>query len=335
MRNAIYRCLATIILAAMVSGQAISTNQTQQDDRVVTGTNLVTVNVIVTDGNGRYVQGLSEDQFMVYDNKIKQRIAHFSSEPAALSIGIVCEIHESTPEQTREMLSAVKQFAGTLQTDDDFFFMAFSEHGSFITDFIPSSNQVLDHLRGVKPGGPSSLYDSVYAAATRLRQARNLKKALLLFSDGHDNNSAQSYKSLRNRLSTLDAQIYAIGINDPALDHFAGSPRWFFEDITREGKRRSAQVSPELASGRAVLAEMSRASGGTTYVPERESEAELAYICSQIAFELHQQYTLAFYSQATVNNERRKLEVRVRESQAHTNLKLSYRKAYQLSTLIP
>jgi len=90
-------------------------------------------------------------------------------------------------------------------------------------------------------------------------------------------------------------------------------------------------VSPALASGRAVLAEMSRASGGTTYVPEMESESELAYICSQIAFELLQQYTLAFYSQATVNHERRKLEVRVRESQAHTNLKLSYRKSYQLS----
>lgn len=331
MRNSSYLCLLTIILAAMVSGQAMSTNQTQQDDRVVTGTNLVTVNVIVTDGNGQYVQGLSQDQFMVYDNKVKQRIAHFSSEPAALSIGIVCEIHESTPEQTREVLAALKQFTSELRSADDFFFMAFSEHGSFTTDFIPSSNQVLDHLRGVKPGGPASLYDSMYAAATRLRKARSLKKALLLVSDGYDINSAHSYKSLRNRLSTLDAQLYAIGITDPALDQFAGARRWFFEDITREGQRRSAQVSPELASGRAVLAEMSRASGGTTYVPETESESELAYICSQIAFELRQQYTLAFYSQATVNNEQRKLEVRVRESQAHRNLKLSYRKGYQVS----
>jgi len=36
----------------------------------------------------------------------------------------------------------------------------------------------------------------------------------------------------------LDAQIYAIGINDPALDPFAGLRRWFFEDITRQGIRR-------------------------------------------------------------------------------------------------
>lgn len=329
--KSIYLCLATIVLAATVTGQAISTNQPQQDDRVIVGTNLVTVNVIVTDDHGHYVQGLSEDQFTVYDNNIKQRIAHFSREASPISFGIVCEVHESAPEQTRQVLAAVKQFTSTLRSEDDFFFMAFSEHGSFITDFIPSSNQVLDHLRGVKPGGPSSLYDSVYLAATRLKKARNLKKALLLVSDGHDTNSEHSYNSLRSRLRTLDAQVYAIGITDPALDQFAGYRHWFFEDITRRAKRRSVQVSPEVASGRAVLAEMSRASGGSTYLPETESEAELAYACSQIASELRQQYTLTFYSQGTANTGWHKLKVRVRASQPYSSLSLSYRKGYQLS----
>jgi len=229
------------------------------------------------------------------------------------------------------VLAAVKQFTGTLQSEDDFFFTGFSEHGSFTTDFIPSADQVLDHLRGVKPGGPSSLYDSIYLAATRLKKARNLKKALLLVSDGYDTNSEHNYKSLRNSLRTLDAQIYAIGIVDPALDQLAGSRRWFFEDITRQGGRRLLPVSPEAATGRAVLAEMSRASGGTTYLPEMESETELAYICSQIALELRQQYTLTFYSKATVSSEWRRLKVRVRESQVRSDLRLSYRKGYQLS----
>lgn len=330
MRTSFYLCFATLILATAVTGQSISTRQQQPDERVVVGTSLVTVNVIVTDGNGRYVKGLSQDQFTVYDNKVKQQVAYFSSEPSPLAIGIVCEIHESTPEQTRRVLAAVKQFTSTLRSEDEFFFMAFGEHGSFTTDFVPSLDQVLDHLRGVKPGGPSSLYDSVYLAATRLTKARNLKKALLLVSDGYDNNSAHDYKSLRNRLKTLDAQIYAIGIVDPALDQFAAYRRWFFEDITRQGERRSVRVSPEVASGKAVLAEMSRASGGTTYLPEMESEAELAYICSQIALELRQQYTLAFYSKATDTSEWHKLRVRVRESQAHSNLRLSYRKGYQV-----
>lgn len=331
MRKSIYLCFATFILAATVTGQAISTTQQPQDERVVVGTNLVTVNVIVTDGKGQYVKGLSEDQFTVYDNKVQQQIAHFSSEPGPLSIAIVYEVHEGTREQARQVLAALKQFTSTLRSDDDFFLIAFSEHGSFTTDFIPSPNQVVDHLQVVKPGGPSSLYDSLYLATTRLTKARNLKKALLLISDGYDICSAHTYNTVLNRLSTLDAQVYAIGIADPALDQFARYRHWFFEDMTREGQRRSLEASPEAASGRAVLAEMSRVSGGTTYLPEMESEAELAYICSQIALELQQQYTLAFYSQATVSTGWHKLNVRVRESQAHSDLRLSYRKGYQLS----
>lgn len=330
MPKSIYLCFATFIMAATVTGQAISTNQQQQDERVVVGSNLVTLNAIVTDAKGHYVQRLSEDQFRVYDNNVLQPIAHFSSEPGPLSIAIVYEVHESTREQARQVLAALKQFTSTLRSDDDFFLIAFSEHGSFTTDFIPS-NQVVDHLQVVKPGGPSSLYDSLYLATTRLTKARNLKKALLLISDGYDTCSAHSYNTVLNRLSTLDVQVYAIGIADPALDQSAGYRHWFFEDTTRQTRGRAVQVNPEVASGGAVLAEMSRASGGTTYLPEMESEAELAYICSQIVSELRQQYTLTFYSKATVSTGWHKLEVRVVEAQAQSDLRLSYRKGYQLS----
>ena len=328
MRKLLCICVVTFVLALTVTAQVTPTSG-PQDDKIVVGTNLVTVNVIVTDRNGRYVKGLSRDEFTIYDNKVEQQIAHFSAEAASVSIGIVCEIHDGAPEQTRAVLAAVKNFTGTLGSKDDFFFVGFSGHGSVSTDFIPSANQLSDHLRLVKPKGPSSFYDAVYLAATRLKDTKNLKKALLLISDGHDTNSSHSYNKLRDRLRTLDVQIYAISIADPELDQFARYRRWQFEDITRQLGPRSVQVSPESATGRAVLAEMSRASGGTTYLPEMESESELAYICSQIALELRQQYTLAFYSNPAGNNGWHKLKVRVRESQAHSNLKLSYRKGYQ------
>ena len=80
MRKTSYLCLTTVVLAAMALAQSISTTQAQQDDKVVVGTNLVTLNVIVTDSKGRYVKGLSRDQFDVYDNKVKQQIAHFSTD---------------------------------------------------------------------------------------------------------------------------------------------------------------------------------------------------------------------------------------------------------------
>jgi hypothetical protein len=115
------------------------------------------------------VKGLSRDQFDVYNNKVRQQIAHFLTDASPVSIGIGCEIHESATETTRGMLAAIKQFTSTLKSEDDFFFLAF-EHGSFVTDFVPSKNQILDHLEFVKPGGLSSLYDSIYLAADRLKR---------------------------------------------------------------------------------------------------------------------------------------------------------------------
>jgi len=131
-----YLCLTTVVLAATALAQSITTTQPQQEDKVVVGTNLVTLNVIVTDSKGRYVKGLSREQFDVYDNKVKQPIAHFSTDASPVSIGIVCEIHESATEKTRAMLATIKQFTRTLRSEDDFFFLAFSEHGSFVTDLF-------------------------------------------------------------------------------------------------------------------------------------------------------------------------------------------------------
>ena len=329
MRKAIYLFLITIVLAATALAQSITTTQVQQADKVVVGTNLVTLNVIVTDSKGRYVKGLSRDQFDIYDNKVKQQIAHFSTDASPVSIGIVYEVHETSTEKARAMLAAIKQFTSTLNNQDDFFFLAFSEHGSFVTDFVPSANQTLDHLQYVKPRGPSSLYDSIYIAADRLRTSRNLKKALLVISDGQDTNSIHDYDKLRNRLRTLDAQLYAIRIADPKMDQLAGYRRWFFEDITRQGGRRQFLLNSDAAIGRAVLAEMSRVSGGATYFPQTESESELAGICTQIALELRQQYTVGFYSKATDNNWHR-IKVRVSKAAMGSDLTLTYREGYQI-----
>lgn len=270
-----------------------------QEEKIVSETNLVTVNVIVTDNKGRYVKGLKQSQFEVYDEKVKQQITHFSSEEGPLSLGVVCEIHNASPEKTRAILNSLRQFTRGLGNDDDFFFTAFGAQGSVTSEFVPTAEQVLDHLTAVKPGGPTALYDAVYAASEKLRQRRNLKKVLLIISDGEDEKSQTTYKQLMNRLREFDVQIYAIGIANQAMAQFPGYGRWVFEDLTRQTGRRSFLMNAEAAMGRAVLAEMARVSGGATYFPENENEPELIGICAQITRELREQYTIGFYASNT------------------------------------
>jgi len=320
--------LIALILTSLVSVYGQSSQDSSQEEPVVVSTNLVTINVIVTDNKGRYVKGLKSDQFSVYDENATQKLAHFS-----VGIGIVCEIHGAAPAHVSAMLAALKQFVGTLRERDDFFFTGYGPNGSVTTEFIPSANQVIEHLSVVKPGGPSALYDVIYSAAGRLRQSRNLKRALLVIADGQDDRSKHSYDELRNRLREFDAQIYAIGISDPAMDQFAGYRRWVFEDFTRQTGRRSFLLNSEAAMGRAVLGEMARVSGGTTYSPESESEPELTGICTQIALELREQYTLGFYPSDLTSRKWHRIKVRVDPLQGSSGLSLSYRKAYQIANI--
>jgi Ca-activated chloride channel family protein len=303
--------------------------QDPNEDSIVVTSNLVTVNVIVTDRGGRYVRGLNADQFSIYDENIRQQIAHFSVGAAPVSIGIVSETPANS-ERTSAILAALKQFVSTLGQRDTFFFTAYSRDGSLTTDFIPSATQLMDHLSVVKPGGPSALYDVLFSAADKLRQAPNLKRALLVVADGQDNRSKHTYRDLRNRLREFDAQIYTIGIADPAIDQFAGTRRWVFEDLTRQTGRPSFSTSSEAGIGRAVLAEMSRVSGGATYSAESENEPELTWICAQIATELREQYTLGFYPSQVTSQRWHKLKVQI--DARHHNLSLSYRKGYQLAS---
>lgn len=270
-----------------------------QETKIVSETNLVTVNVIVTDSKGRYVKDLKQDQFEVYAEKVKQQITHFSTQEGAVSLGIVCEIHNASPERARAILNSLRQFTRGLGNDDDFFFTAFSAQGSVTSEFVPTMEQVLDHLTAVKPGGPTALFDAVSAAADKLRKRRNLKKVLLIVSDGEDERSQTTYKELMNRLREFDVQIYAIGIANPAMVQFPGYGRWVFEDLTRETGRRSFLMNADAATGRAVLGEMARVSGGATYFPENENEPELIGICAQITRELREQYTIGFYASNT------------------------------------
>lgn len=322
-----------LVLIAIVTTIPISViAQNQDDEKLVVGTNLVSVNVSVTDSRGRYVRGLSKEQFEVLDNKERQQIAHFSSEEAPFSLGVVYDMHPTTPERTAATLRALKQFIGTLRQDDDYFLMVFDSRGSVVVNFIPTAEQISNHLTFVRPKGPAALYDAVFQAGEKVRAARNPKRALLIISDGEDHNSGHSDKEIRRQVREFNIQVYGIGVTDLKDNQQNSGRRWMFEDITRGTQGRGFLTNTEATFGHAVLEEMARVSGGTAYFPDRvDSEQELFGVCTQIGLEMRQQYTLAFYPTAPATDAKwHKLRVNVKPTTGSGKLSLSYREGYQL-----
>jgi Ca-activated chloride channel homolog len=275
------------------------------DDKIQLNTNLVSLTISVTDPYGRFVTGLSKEHFEVFDEKVKQQVALFTDEDAPVSLGILYDVSGSMKERVTRSVKALKRFIETSHDDDDFFLIGFSDRAKLIQDFTTSGDQVVNHLMFVNPKGSTALYDAAYLAVEKVQQGRHKKKALLIISDGQDNNSRYTYKELRNRVKEADLQIYAIGITDPSSDSLAGF-------------------------GRSVLEEMTRMTGGRAFFPNAYNEPELIEICTRIALELRHQYSVGFYPSDTATiGKWHKLQVKVNPPKGLGRLSVNYKEGYQ------
>ena len=277
----------------------------KDDQRITLNTDIVNVTISVTDPYGRFVTGLGKDRFEVYDNKVKQEIAHFTDEDAPVSLGIVYDVSGSMRERINRSIRALRRFIETSHNDDDFFLIAFNDRAKLLQDFTTSGDSVLGHLMFANPHGSTALYDAAYIAVEKVQQGRHSKRALLIISDGQDNNSRYTYKELRNIVKEADVQIYAIGITDPYNDSLAGY-------------------------GRSVLEEITRMTGGRAFFPNDYNEPELVEICTRIALELRHQYSVGFYPTDVPSEAKwHKVQVKVNPPRGLGRLSLSYREGYQ------
>lgn len=122
--------LARFAAAVLLAVGASTAARAQDDEKVTVSANLVSVNVSVTDSRGRRVQGLSKEQFEVFDDGVRQRVAHFSAGDAPFSVGVVYDMHPTTRERASVVLEALKRFVGGLRAEDDFFLLVFNERTS-------------------------------------------------------------------------------------------------------------------------------------------------------------------------------------------------------------
>lgn len=321
-----------LIILTLVACAAFTRAQNQEDERIAIGTNLVSVNVTVTDSRGRHVEGLRRENFEVFDNQARRPIAYFSSEDAPFSIGIIYDMHSPVPVRAENVLRALKQFSATLRPEDELFFLCFNERGSLAVDFVPTFEQVSTQLSVGAKENPTSLYDAIYTSTERVRAARHAKKALLIISDGEDHNSRRDFKLLREQVSRFGLQLYAIAIADTEDERRAGHGRWMFEDLSRESGRRTLLEGSDAALGRAVLNELARMSGGKAFVPEINNELELAGVCTQIGLELRRQYAISFYpAEGEALGKWHRIRINVTSTQSGVRLSASYKEGYQLS----
>jgi Ca-activated chloride channel family protein len=292
-----------------------------QNDVVNVETNLVTLNVAVTDKSGNYVKGLSKSDFAVLDNSLKQEIDNFSSEEAQVSFGIVYDLHPTTDERTANVLSALGQFVKKLRPADSFFVTVFSEKGSLTTDFVPTRDQISKFLSDNNPGTPNSLYDAIFAASGKIRHTTNSKRVLLVLTDGADHSSDHSLKELRLHLRSVNLPVYSMTFDN--VDRRMNS----YTDIYRGQPRRTLDVQDYSDLDKGAISEISKSTGGQLFEDSVRNRYYLAGLLGKVYEEVQNQYVIGFYPDA-LDGKWHRLKVNVNQQQPG-KLKISSRKGYQ------
>ena len=268
--------------------------------------NLVLIPVTVTDPMNRFVTGLDKENFKVFEDKKQQVISQFSSDDAPISIGVIFDCSGSMGHKLEKSREAVSQFFKTANPEDEFFLVQFSDAAELIQPFTQNLEEIQNRLTFTQSKGTTALLDAIYLGLEESKKAHHPRKALLVISDGGDNNSRYTESEIRSRVKEADAQIYAIGIYEPA------------------GARGR---TPEEQNGPALLSELAEQTGGRHY--QVENINELADIASKIGVELRNQYVLGY---SPMNQERdgkyRKVEVKLVQPPKMPLLRAFFRMGY-------
>jgi Ca-activated chloride channel homolog len=278
--------------------------------KIVVDTTLVVIPVTVTDPMNRFVLGLEKNDFSIFEDGAEQRITHFSGEDAPLSVGILFDTSGSMDLKTDTSHRAVSEFLKTMNAQDEVFLIQFSDKPEVVQEFTRITKEIEDRMGSLKTGGLTALLDAVELGVREMKKAKNPRKALVVVSDGGDNNSRYTGTDIKDIVKEADTQIYAMGVFEPN----------FFPSL-----------AAEQVSGPRLLAQIADQTGGRAFGASEFSQ--LPAIAEKIAIELRNQYVLAY---SPANKERdgkyRKVEVKMRQPKGLPPLKARWRLGYYAPT---
>jgi Ca-activated chloride channel family protein len=300
--------LALPVLILARSGRVQKSQETSgekgQTQTIKVDVDLVLVNATVTDSLNRYVSGLGQEHFQIWEDKLEQKIAYFSAEDVPISLGVIFDVSGSMKDKISTARDAAVTFLKTGNPEDEYFLVEFANRPEVAADFTTDVSKLQSKLIFTPAKGMTAMYDAVYVGLEKLKEGTNPKKALLLITDGEDNRSRYTFQNVKDFVKEQDVQIYAIGITDD----------W------------NSQLGAGH-TGRAMIEELSDLTGGRAFFPD--SVYELEDICTKIAVELKNQYVIGYHSaNAAKDGKWRKLRMKVNPPKGIQHLNIRSKAGY-------
>ncbi len=331
-----------VLIGGARQGVPLPTQTPVDDGEIIkVETNLVTMPVSVLDRDGRFISGLQQGDFKIFENGVEQKLDYFQSVEQPFTVIMLIDVSPSTKFKIDEIQNAAITFIDKLRSGDRVMVIAFDQDVQVMCPPTNNRYQLRNAIRSVQFGDGTSLYEAVdYVIEQQLRQIQG-RKAVVLFTDGVDTTSrSASYESTLRNTEEVDALFYTIRY-DTSSDNYGG--RSYPQPPTRSGGRVTiadilgailmggnvnvggggTASQADYQKGKRYLESLASSSGGREF--EAQSIYNLDAAFSGIAEELRRQYSLGYYPEAVGNvGDRKQIKIRVMRPNVVVRAKNSY-----------
>ena len=243
------------------------------------GVDLVSLNVTVTEGVGKYVTDLAAEDFTVFEDGVKQDVTFFTRTNLPIALAVLIDTSASMENKLPTAQEAAIGFAKRLRPQDLAEVVDFDSRVVVLQSFSNNVAELEQAIRRTSAGGSTSLYNAVYIALKDLKKvvAKSTdeirRQAIVVLSDGEDTSSLLPFEEVLDLAKRSETAIYSIGLR------------------ASEGTGVSAKGFKEAEF---VMRQFSQETGGRSFFPSQL--ADLAAIYGQISDELSSQYTVGYTS---------------------------------------
>jgi VWFA-related protein len=291
-------------LSAYNAGTAAAENDDDPQSAMITlhaRVNEVNVLFIATDKHGKFVRDLNQTDFNILDDhKPPQAILNFRRETdLPLHMGLLVDVSGSVDGRFDfEQNAATSFLQHTLRVGfDKAFVVGFNSHSQMAQDFTDNVQLLSVGVHKLHDGGGTALYDAVYHACKdkflKDRPDHPLRKAIVIVSDGEDNQSEISKAQAIEMAQRSEVIIYAISTDDSGL----------------------------VMRGDKVLQQLAEATGGRAFFPFKMKD--ITHSFAAIEDELRSQYVVSYkpanfdadgrYRSIEISSLKKDLQVRARK----------------------
>ena len=321
------------------------------DDEVIrVETNLVTMPVSVLDRDGRFISGLQQKDFKIFEDGVEQKLDYFQSVEQPFTVVLLIDVSPSTQFRIEEIQNAAITFVNQLRPSDKVSVVAFDQRVTVMCQITNDRRILHGAIRQAQFGDGTSLYEAVdFVIEQQLSRVQG-RKAVVLFTDGVDTTSRKAnFESTLRQTEEVDSLFYTIRY-DTSTDMYGGNPnpgptrgtgrngRVTLGDILGAimtggnvgvgsgrggGRGRGGANSPEYVKGREYLEKLSTNSGGRMFEAQSIYNVDAAF--AGIAEELRRQYSIGYYPEAVGKvGDRKQIKIRVMRPNVVVRAKNSY-----------